>query len=482
MDIIKAKRYGAILEIVIFVSVAIYFIQKFIVKFMVKELNDDIRKNRTNPLFTIFRDLIGGSRTGETSKTGFSSLIIQKFKYVFKPFLRIFTSIFRAYFKMFDKVIGPGIQKIRMLMNPMRIMLKNITEYFYERLKNAIIGVLYTFHKMRNLMKRNISSFNLLFHTLEHTKNTFQSLLTSPQVKGAVSMLGVVEWIADIAIELGGGPESFKNTCFEGNTPVKLENGNYIFIKNIEVGAILHDGSRIIAKHKFLNEDYLFNYNDILVSGKHIVKEDNKWKRVIDSYTSFQTEIKPTYIYCISTSTGKINIKNNIFKDFGESVNKFVNYTINSLILTELNKERSYALDSCTYAAQTPNLESGFDGNTDIELENNTLKKIKLIEIGDILRDNNKVIGIIKLDGSQFDFYDDRGIIVTQNIKTKVSGIWKNIERSGACKLDYRPDFAYHLITEKEIIPVYLGKIYRDYNETYSKMVNTEIENIILNT
>ena len=283
MDIIKAKRYGAILEIVIFICLAFYLVQKLSIKYFVEELNDDIRKNRTNPLFTMFRSFIGGSKTGETSKTGFSSLVIQKVKEVFKPLLKIFTSIFRAYFRMFNEIIGPGIQKIRMIMNPMRIMLRNISEFFYNRVKNAIIGVLYTFHKMRNLMKRSISGFNLLYHTLEHTKNTFQSMLSSPQVKGVVGWMSIVEWIADVAIDLGGGPEGFKNTCFEGNTPLKLENGNYIFIKDVQVGTILDDGSRIIAVQKFINSDYVFNYEDILISGKHIVKEDNRWTTVSNS-------------------------------------------------------------------------------------------------------------------------------------------------------------------------------------------------------
>ena len=127
----------------------------------------------------------------------------------------------------------------------------------------------------------------------------------------------------------------------------------------------------------------------ILISGKHIVKEDNRWTTVSNSLLAKKTDNIPYYLYCISTSSGEIKIKNNIFKDFNESTNKFINYTINSLILTDLNKDLNNNLNSCSYAEYVNYLDSGFDGDTDIEMCDDTIKKIKSIQIGDILRDNN---------------------------------------------------------------------------------------------
>ena len=39
---------------------------------------------------------------------------------------------------MFDKIIGPGLQKLRMMFNPMRTMLRKITEFFYARIKKGV--------------------------------------------------------------------------------------------------------------------------------------------------------------------------------------------------------------------------------------------------------------------------------------------------------------------------------------------------------
>ena len=81
-----------------------------------------------------------------------------------------------------------------------------------------------------------------------------------------------------------------------------------------------------------------------------------------------------------------------------------------------LNKDLGI-LNNHNYAYEVKYNDSGFIGSTRIELDNGTYKEIKDIEIGDILLDNNKVIGKVELCGSYFKFYNDRNIIVTSNMK-----------------------------------------------------------------
>jgi hypothetical protein len=50
-------------------------------------------------------------------------------------------------------------------------------------------------------------------------------------------------------------------------------------------------------------------------------------------------------------------------------------------------------------------LESGFDGSTLIEMNDRSHKKIKDINVGDILAGNNKVYGIVKIDGLDIEQY-----------------------------------------------------------------------------
>ena len=50
-----------------------------------------------------------------------------------------------------------------------------------------------------------------------------------------------------------------------------------------------------------------------------------------------------------------------MFKDYSESKNKFLNYTVNSLILAKLNNNVDLG---CEYASEVKELEHGFDGDT----------------------------------------------------------------------------------------------------------------------
>ena len=87
----------------------------------------------------------------------------------------------------------------------------------------------------------------------------------------------------------------------------------------------------------------------------------------------------------------------------------------------------------------------------------------------------------VKISGDYVDFYKYNDLIITSSSKVKEVGLWKNVEKTSAVKIIRTPIYAYNIYTDSGEIPVYMGQIYRDYEEIYDEEVNDEIDNLVLN-
>ena len=101
-----------------------------------------------------------------------------------------------------------------------------------------------------------MSGFNLIFHTLEHSKNSLQSIIQSPPVKIAVAIMEPLDWVSESANKL---------FCFDGYTPLFKKDRSLVFIKDIKVGEILENESRVVAVQKFKCNPNLCYSNSIKI-------------------------------------------------------------------------------------------------------------------------------------------------------------------------------------------------------------------------
>jgi hypothetical protein len=462
MDIAKAKRYGAWLEIIIYLYIGFTLITRTLAKNYLEDIDKNFNKHRQKPCAIAL-----GPLTGRSSKDVMAGSVGQKSTGVFKIFLRVLQPIFKLMAGMF-KIFQRSINKIRMLLSPIRNYFYNATKLFYDQIQDFTIGMLYSAHKMRNSMKRSMSGFHLMMHTLEHSRNSLLSVVKSTPVKLAVKLLSAAEWIA------GGF------LCFDEDTFIGLYDKTHVKIYDIQLGDILEDGAVVIAVQKFKNDTVLFEYDTVYVSGNHMVQENGKWVKVIHSKKGTPTSITPEYLYCLSTTTGTILIKEHLFKDYEGTTNPLTNLTINSLILMNLNRDNTNVSYPNKFAHNNIYLENGFHPNTLIKTNKGGKIPIKDIKMGDLLFDNNEVLGIIKISGPHVLFYDDKGVIVSSNTKTNSDGVWKNIEKTSTSKLVTSPDIAYNLVTSNEKVPVYPDRTYYDYIEVYDAEVERQIEMLTL--
>jgi len=107
--------------------------------------------------------------------------------------------------------------------------------------------------------------------------------------------------------------------CFDENTPIALHNGKFAKIKNVKVGDLLANGSRITAKLKLLRDsEIMYDVNGILVSGGHKIYNGKDFVSVKDANYKPVHNYNNKYIYCLNTTNKIITIGNMIFSDWDE--------------------------------------------------------------------------------------------------------------------------------------------------------------------
>jgi len=196
--------------------------------------------------------------------------------------------------------------------------------------------------------------------------------------------------------------------CFDKNTQIIMNNGTLKKISNLQVGDKLQNNSAVTAKITVeAIGSIMYNLNGIIVSDSHIVKYNDKWIRVDQHPQSILvSDYNEPYLYCINTDNKIIEINGIIFTDWDEVVdddlekikniklkNVKYNFNVNSNVKSynDINVENS---DIHKY------LDAGLHEDTGIKLKNGLIKKIKTINVGDILEKGEKVYGFVEIDGS----------------------------------------------------------------------------------
>lgn len=208
--------------------------------------------------------------------------------------------------------------------------------------------------------------------------------------------------------------------CFDKNTLVKLENNNIKKFCDLKIGDKLIDGSTITALIKISSfEQEIYKLDNILVTGNHrvyhkelglIPVEKHPNSMYIDNYTE-------PFVYCINTDTKKIELNNHIFSDWDdlddmEIVELKLNCTYKNIISKKFTKKDIHCY-----------LDNGFTEDMKIDLDDGRSLSIKDIEVNDILRFGERVVGIVKIDGTKlngiYEFYLEDGNIIkcTKNIE-----------------------------------------------------------------
>jgi hypothetical protein len=421
---------------------------------------------------------------GQTILSNMTGYMVEPITYIIK----IITSVLDD--------IKNAINSIRAMINKVRTFFQAMAEELMGRILNIMIPLQQIIISFKDVIGKVQGTMTAGLFTLLGTYYTLKSLLGAIAqfiitILVALAILIAVFWILPFTI-----PIALTNTvifiaisipliiilvfmtdvlkvqtsfdiptikCFDENTKIILNNGKTKNISEISVGDVL-EGDNIVTGFIKVDSDgsKMYNLDDIIVSDSHIVKFNNKWIRVSEHPNAIpHLSYVKQYLYCLNTTNKIIKIKHHIFTDWDEIYDNDIFEVINNNIypINQTNEIHSY-------------LDSGFNKDTEIKLMNKKIKKIKDVNIGDILEGGENVYGIVKINGISTLQYD-----YNLGKATKISGAPNlnvcdyTLEYTSTLSLDekyktkrLKPDpILYHLLTDKKTFSVSNLTFY-DYN------------------
>lgn len=475
-----ADNYGSSMIIVIIVSVVVftvfcycYFMQKR------DEIYSDWNNNRCKPQYIPIAGFIAApegqsvsSYTNEnfqyclnseaTSLAGYTlqpvmymvsalSSIIEAIENAIDSMRNMFASL-RGNITEFVKLIMGKILNITTPLIKMFIALLDSLQKTQGVLATGVFTLLSVYYSLQSLIGSIFELFAKMFllmviiiaicWTVPFTIPMAIGLSATFVIIAAILSVLMVFYVLMFGIKAINIPKLKKPKCFDKNTQIHLE-GNIIKpIYQVKSGDILKDGTKIIATMRLsANNVRMFNLNNIIVSESHFVKYADKWIPVKDHPEAIEIQdyCEP-YLYCFNTNSKEIILNDILFTDWDEIYDDTLTDVLDSIPTNIFEKDHK---KKCANIHRY--LDVGFDKETQIDLIGNINKKIKDIQIGDILLSGGKVYGIVEIETSE--------LIKNKNNQNELS-LGNNL---------------YHLLTTDDIFSSN-GKIIPDYNDHIDKL------------
>jgi hypothetical protein len=362
---------------------------------------------------------------------------LEPFQFMIKSLTQVFTNLTNA------------IQQIREITNKIRNSFKDFTEDIVSRILNVMIPIqkmfislMDVFQKIQGTMTSGLYTMLGTYYTLQALMGAILELIIKVLVTLVIIIVGL--WISPftwgaaasmttvfLAISI---PLSIiiyfmtevlhiktakipKLRCFDEFTLITLIDGNNIYIKDIQVGDKLENGSYVTSKFKVTSANMkIYILNNIIVSESHLVKYKSKWIRVNEHPSAEEINYDKPFLYCLNTNNKIIELNKIIFSDWDEIVDNKLN------ILNKNNKNIHNLENIHEY------LDDGFEENTEIKLDKSR-KIIKDIKIGDILENGTIVYGLVEVDAIKLRKYKTKKInsklyhLLTTNGSLKINSI-----------------------------------------------------------
>ena len=197
------------------------------------------------------------------------------------------------------------------------------------------------FNKIRNLFSSIIQS---VFGVFLNLIIEFQKIIIGikDMIGKTVGVLVTILYMMDGSIKTmqsawNGPPGQMVQAlgkCFHPDTLLKLQNGNIVKIKDLNLGDVLEDGSIVDAIMKIDNkrephklyqiEKAGINNENIYVTGSHLVYDEDKDKYIeIKDYSKATiSDLETEWFSCLITNTHKIKIGDELFWDWEDYFKK----------------------------------------------------------------------------------------------------------------------------------------------------------------
>lgn len=271
-------------------TVATYYLSSL------KEIKDNWPLYRCNPMYMPLSDNMSQDFTYcvQNITTSFMGFLLQPLTFITSTLSTLggnFADQINAIRGMFDKI---------------RTFVSNIIQSIFGVFLNIIIEFQKIIMGMKDLVGKTIGILVTLMYVMDGSLKTMNSAWKGPSGQ-LVRALG---------------------KCFYPETKIKLENGNIVSIKDINLGDVLENGSVVYSTMKIDNKNnkedlYCIkekgvNGENINVTGSHLVFDNskNKFVKVSEYHKAVKSKVKTEWFSCLITSDHKIKIGSEIFWDW----------------------------------------------------------------------------------------------------------------------------------------------------------------------
>lgn len=486
--------YGG--SIFIFTILVIILMLVFAYSYVMKNIQpikDNWVQERCNPKVIPFAGYINkpdGSTAFEYTKENYDFCVQNILKSISGYAVEPITFVTNAISEMYNTLMN-SLNNMRAMFSNIRTSVGNIAQEIFGRIMNVIIPIQYILVSVSDLMQKAGGVMTATLYTVMGVIDMLKSMmgailealililvlmaaliismfigLAFPPAMAALAIFIVIAGICatliiflttvmDVHVKSSIPPTPSPSACFDKHTKIEMVDGTYKSISKIKVGDILIDKSRVTSVLKLdVNDEIMYNLNGIIVSGSHYVLYNKIWVAV-----ALHPDSKPFYkykepiIYCLNTTSKIITIRGMNFMDWDE---------LDTTEITELlNKMNTDKIGNNTVEDINNYYDNGFIENIKLKLLNGTVKNIQDVNIGDILEQKCKVIGLVELDGI--------------NLRKKHLGYLDNIdinnENENSVPLIQNTEKLYHLVTDKQYF-IFNNKKYPHYNSCIEQHLN----------
>uniref|UniRef100_A0A6C0KX85 Vint domain-containing protein n=1 Tax=viral metagenome TaxID=1070528 RepID=A0A6C0KX85_9ZZZZ len=401
----------------------------------------------------------------------------------------------------FFEELRQAFQYIRNLIDSLRQKFASISEEVLGRISNVVFTFFPVIIKIKDALEQSKGVMVSCIYTSLGSYYTLQSLLGAVVqivviVLIALAVLIVISWLTlqfyiaipgtigfgivaafltvilvfcvDVLhIKVPGMPSPPKKpSCFDGNTLLKIENGEYKKIKDIEVGDVLEEDGLVTAKMKLDATDIdMYSLFGIIVSGTHKLKINNKWIYVREHIDAEKITYKEEIIYCLNTESKEIKIN-------APNINELINFIDWDEIYENEFKQLSEKMDNNELLRKNIHKEFdiGISKNTEIQLNDDNKICIKDVKPGMNLSKGIKVYGIVEINGKDL----NQDIFNLGRVSILGSKNLKNLTKNYLDKMNnefIKEDKLYYLLTDSGYFYVN-DVLFNDYNSAVELFLN----------
>jgi hypothetical protein len=485
-----SEKYGTSIFFFFVLSLVLFFgISYCIVMINLQPIQDDWIHNRCKPYIIPFAGIINtpiGTSAMDYTSQNFQYCMQNIIKDVTGEAVQPITFVVNI-LNSLANIIKESINAVRNMFNKVRTQIQSVTQEVMGRLGNMMVPLQQIIISMRDLLDKVQGLMTASLYTLLGSYYTLQSLMGAIAqfiitILIALAAMIAVLWLVPftwataasltvvfiaIAIPMTMILDFMLNSlhvtpdlqiptiqCFDENTLILMEDGTYKKIIDIQVGEKLAGENTVTTQIKLdASRSQMYTLGTIIVSDSHLVKYHDQWVRVSKHPLAKKMAFydKP-YLYCLNTTSKMIRVDEFCFSDWDEMVNY---------------KESIKNFNIYEY------LNSGFHENTLLSMKNKSQKTICSIQLGDLLANGEKVIGLVELDGSQV----NQHYVVDLGIHGKIEGGGNlccliPLEKRKTLK-PFKEKRLFHLLTDTQSFYVNHVKFF-DYNASVDEFLESQ--------